>query len=100
VGRILEIPLNNQGFDDFIAWSFNKNGRYSVQSGYYLQWRHSFGGRGGELALPGSSAINPIWKILWRLKLPSKIKIFLWRFLHGIIPVKSTLVNRHIGTNG
>jgi hypothetical protein len=60
VGRISEIPLNNQGFDDFIAWSFNKNGRYSVRSGYYLQWRHSFGGRGGELALPGSSAINPV----------------------------------------
>jgi hypothetical protein len=28
VGRILEIPLHNQGFDDFIAWNFNKNGHY------------------------------------------------------------------------
>jgi hypothetical protein len=28
--RILQIPLNNHGFDDFIVWSASKNGRYSV----------------------------------------------------------------------
>jgi hypothetical protein len=32
--------------------------------------------------------------------LPGKIKIFMWRALHGIIPLKSILVNRHIGTSG
>jgi hypothetical protein len=100
VQRILEIPLNNQGFDDFIAWHYNKNGRYSVRSGYHIQWKHTFGARQGQLALPGSSAINPVWKELWRLKIPSKCKIFLWRALHAIIPLKSILVNRHIGTSG
>jgi hypothetical protein len=40
VERILEIPLNVQGFQDFIAWHYNKNGRYTVKSGYYIQWRH------------------------------------------------------------
>jgi hypothetical protein len=43
VQRILEIPLNNQGFDDFIAWHYNKNGRYSVRSGYHIQWKHTLG---------------------------------------------------------
>jgi hypothetical protein len=100
VGRILEIPLHNQGFDDFIAWNFNKNGRYSVRSGYHLQWRHQFGARGAHLALPGSSALNPVWKELWQMKVPSKIKIFLWRALHGIVPLKSILANKHIGTSG
>jgi ribonuclease HI len=100
VQRILEIPLNNQGFDDFIAWHYNKNGRYSVRSGYHIQWKHTFGARQGQMALPGSSASNPVWKELWRLKIPSKCKIFLWRALHAIIPLKSILVNRHIGTSG
>jgi hypothetical protein len=27
VNRILQIPLNNHGFDDFIAWQFTKHGR-------------------------------------------------------------------------
>jgi hypothetical protein len=69
VNRILEIPLNNQGFNDFIAWKYNKNGRYSVHSGYHLQWRHMFGPRENLLALPGTSATNPVWKSLWKLKI-------------------------------
>jgi ribonuclease HI len=100
VKRILEIPINVQGFDDFIAWNYKKNGRYSVKSGYHLQWRHTFGPRANQLALPGTSALNPVWKTVWQLKLPSKIKIFLWRALHGVIPLKSILANRHVGTSG
>jgi hypothetical protein len=59
---ILEIPLNNHGFEGFIVWHYNKNGRYSVRSGYHLQWNHAFGGRAGQLALPSSSATNPAYK--------------------------------------
>jgi hypothetical protein len=65
VQRILEIQLNNQGFDDFIAWHYNKNGKHSVRSVYHLQWKHAFGVRAGQLAVPGSSTTNPIWKVLW-----------------------------------
>jgi hypothetical protein len=64
VNRILEISLHNQGFEDFIAWNYNKNGRYSVRSGYHLQWRHTFGPRAGQLALPGTSVLNPVWKTI------------------------------------
>jgi hypothetical protein len=39
VRRILEIPLHNQGFDDFIAWAYNNHGRYTVRSCYHLQWK-------------------------------------------------------------
>jgi hypothetical protein len=30
VGRILQIPINDQGFDDSVSWSFTKHGRYIV----------------------------------------------------------------------
>jgi hypothetical protein len=36
VNRILQIPLHNRGFDDFVAWGFSKHGRYTVRSGYHL----------------------------------------------------------------
>jgi hypothetical protein len=93
VYQILQILLHNRGFDDFIAWSYTKHGRYTIRSGYHLQWRHQFDASAGQLALPGSSALNPVWKTLWQLKVPSKVKIFLWRALHGILP------NRHIGNS-
>jgi hypothetical protein len=65
-----------------------------------VQWKHQFGPSAGQLALPGGSATNPVWKIIWKLKVPAKVKIFIWRSLHGIIPVKCVLANRHIGTSG
>jgi hypothetical protein len=97
VNRILQIPLHSRGFDDFVAWGFTKNGKYTVRSGYHLQWRLQFGASASHLALPGSSATNPVWKMLWKIDVPSKIKIFIWRALHGILPLKCILANRHIG---
>jgi hypothetical protein len=100
VGRILQIPLNNRGFEDFIAWGFTSNGKYSVRSGYHLQWWHEFGPSAGQLSLPGSSINNPVWKELWKLHIPSKVKKIVWRALHGILPLKCILANRHIGDSG
>jgi hypothetical protein len=100
VWRILQIPLNNQGFSDFMAWPLTNHGRYTVRSGYHLQWRHQFGPRAAQLALPRRSALNPVWKTILKLKIPGKVKIFIWRALHGITPVKCILANRHIGTSG
>jgi hypothetical protein len=51
------------------------------------------------LALPGGSTNNPVWKTLWRLKLPSKVKVFIWRSLHGIVPLNCILANRDIDTS-
>jgi hypothetical protein len=50
--------------------------------------------------LPGRSASNPIWKNVWKLQIPSKVKIFIRRALHGILPLKGILANRHIGNVG
>jgi ribonuclease HI len=91
--------MNTHGFEDFIAWGFSQNGIFTVRSAYHLQWRHQFGPSAGQV-VQGSSSSNPIWRSIWKLKIPSKIKIFIWRALHGILPLKSILVNRHIGTSG
>ena len=32
--------------------------------------------------------------------IPTKVKLFIWRALHGIVPLKCILANRHIGTTG
>ena len=60
VNRILQIPLNTNGFEDFIVWNFTRHGRYTMRSGYYIQWRHQFGPRAAQMALPGSAASNPV----------------------------------------
>jgi hypothetical protein len=69
-------------------------------SGYYLQWHHQFAAKAANLSILGGSASNPVWKMLWCMKIPSKVKIFMWRVLHGILPLKYILYNCYIGTTG
>lgn len=95
--RILQIPLFHAEIEDFVAWQLTKNGVFSVRSAYYKQWEANFDEN--DLGLVRySTAPHPIWRKLWSLKVPAKIKIFLWRCLHNAIPCFSVLANRHIGS--
>lgn len=40
--------------------------------------------------------INNIWKKVWNLKIPGKIKHFAWKVLHGLLPCLGILSDRHI----
>jgi hypothetical protein len=44
----------------------------------------------------GPVQVNPVWEELWKLSVPSKVKIFGWKALHGIVPGMGVLANRHI----
>jgi hypothetical protein len=88
--RIMQISIQNQGSNDFVAWNFTSHGRFTVRSAYRSQWRHQLGASAGQIALSERSAINPVWKTVWKLKIPNKVKKkIVWRVLHGILPLKS-----------
>jgi hypothetical protein len=95
---ILQIPLHYNVFDDFVAWHGTKSGVFSVRSAYHIEWKHQFNGLTFRSLISGTSLNNPIWKNLWKLDAPAKVKIFCWRLMHGIIPIKAILMKRHIGT--
>ncbi|KAK6151578.1 hypothetical protein DH2020_014213 [Rehmannia glutinosa] len=42
-------------------------------------------------ASSGSGTKGNLWKWLWALNVPTKIKIFLWKCAHGILPTKTKL---------
>jgi hypothetical protein len=75
--RIMQILINNKGFKDFVVWSHTKHGRYTVRSGYHTQWKHQFGPNVVHLAAPSVSAMNPVWKTIWKLKILNKVIFFL-----------------------
>jgi hypothetical protein len=37
-----------------------------------------------------------MWKKIWSLKLPGKIKIFLWRLLHNSLPTRRNIKRKHV----
>ena len=94
--NILAIPLSPHLQEDFVAWHKTKNFLFSVRSAYHIEWDHQFGARTRREDGQGSAEPNPVWDILWKLKIPSKIKVFLWKALHGTFPGMAILASRHI----
>nr|XP_020200228.1 uncharacterized protein LOC109786057 [Aegilops tauschii subsp. strangulata] len=58
------------------------------------EWEHQFGSR--MVSTEGPPTVNPVWSIIWKLKVPSKIKIYMWRALRGVILGMGVLAHRHI----
>ncbi|KAK6163647.1 hypothetical protein DH2020_000511 [Rehmannia glutinosa] len=53
-----------------------------------------------NLNSPSSSGNEAgLWKWLWYLKIPNKVKVFLWKCVICILPTKGALRRRGVGTN-
>jgi ribonuclease HI len=99
VTRILKIPLAVGMMEDFVSWNYTNTGIFTVRTAYHIEWDHQHGRKLRRTNHQGSAAINPVWASLWALRVPAKMKIFSWRFVHGTIPCKAVLANRHIITS-
>jgi hypothetical protein len=91
---ILALPVH-EGRDNVIACNFDNHGRFSVRSAYkvcrddIMRERSCSGAQGSSSDEP-----DPIWKMIWQIKAPSKVKHFLWRVCHNSHPLRSNLVQR------
>ena len=94
--RILNIPLARNLMEDFVGGHYTKSGVFSVRSCYHMEWEHQHGRKLRRTSGFGSLSTLPIWKTLWSLNVPAKIKIHCWRALLGAIPCNGVLANRHI----
>lgn len=80
---ILATRVPQQVIGDIIAWSRSSNGLYTVKFGYRL-WHAQ---NAGSLLTTQSGG----WNKIWRLVLPHKMKIFVWRFCRNNLPVWNRL---------
>ncbi|WVZ69705.1 hypothetical protein U9M48_018450 [Paspalum notatum var. saurae] len=78
VARVAFVQLD--GHHDKAIWSLTKHGYFTVKSLYNF--------------LVNQSAL-PLNKNLWKLKLPLKIKIFVWFLMKGVILTKDNLKKRN-----
>lgn len=68
------IPLPRTPQEDMLLWHFDKKRSYTVKSGYQIILSLKF-------SEPPIASINGPhgWQKIWKLKLPEKIKFFVWR---------------------
>ncbi|XP_042958064.1 uncharacterized protein LOC122293585 [Carya illinoinensis] len=66
---------------------------FSVKSAYHLQVSiHD--SKSGQGSRPSNHGV--LWKLLWKLKVPNKVKMFLWRVAKDILPTRANLYRRKI----
>jgi hypothetical protein len=73
-----------------------KNPSLSVKSSYYVEWDHRFG---GNLCQPNGQEtmqVGSVWQIIWSLDCLAKLKIFIWKTLHGTLAYGVNLSKKHV----
>ena len=97
VEAILSIPLCASGARDKIVWAEDKNGRFSVRSAYKMAMEDGLDG--GRSSCSSQSELRKVWKGLWGMNLPNKVKHFAWKACRNILATKENLCKRKITPN-
>lgn len=91
--QIKAIPLCALSQPDFLYWALEKNGVYLVKSGYKLICEEA---RIEKASGSTRIGVAGLWSRIWKLKVPGKIKHFLWRACSNYFPTKVNLMKRKI----
>ncbi|KAA3462679.1 reverse transcriptase [Gossypium australe] len=83
--RILRIPLAKIPHEDFLAWSGEHSGEFSVKSAYKLL--QSFDPR----AYAVQNVYKEFYRKLWNIELPTKVKIIAWKASWNYLPTRANL---------
>ncbi|RYQ92149.1 hypothetical protein Ahy_B09g098304 [Arachis hypogaea] len=92
---ITRTPISLINKKDNLIWPYTAEGHYTVKSGYRAA-KEEKDAKEEEKLNEASSSQNhrEIWGTIWRLPVPQKIRMFLWKAVEGILPVNSNLYKR------
>ncbi|XP_074272231.1 uncharacterized protein LOC141595809 [Silene latifolia] len=81
---------------DCIYWKHTTNGEYSVKSGYGVAFSHFMEKHASnkDKTRMSDNSIRFCQKVLWKLPVPQKWKVFLWRLISDSLPMGSSLAQR------
>ncbi|KAL0004830.1 hypothetical protein SO802_012391 [Lithocarpus litseifolius] len=90
---IKKIPLSQEAAEDILFWPHSCDGRYNCKTGYRFLKEEE------ELNVESRVAANDykhVWREIWSLKVPPKVKSLLWRACRNAMPTKNALFQRKI----
>ncbi|KAF7128149.1 hypothetical protein RHSIM_Rhsim11G0140100 [Rhododendron simsii] len=90
---IKSTPISWSGGEDKLTWVHSRSGNFTVKSGYHLAFQLTEEKDRGQDS--SSSKLNSIlWKKIWNLKSPPRLKHFLWRIIRNAVSTKENLFAR------
>ena len=92
---VKSIPLPQQGVEDRLFWPFTQTGTYTSKSGYrFLKSKKEIVEVSARLMKD-----RELWRGIWSMQVPNKIKNFIGRACRNSLPTKENLVRRTIIEN-
>ncbi|XP_024156347.1 uncharacterized protein LOC112164377 [Rosa chinensis] len=94
VDVIASIPLSVRTPDDKRVWHWDKRGVYSVKSGYHAYRLTENVSNLASSSRSSGRAADLHWKVLWKARVPPKVRSFIWRMHREIIPTRAALAKK------
>ena len=79
--------------EDVLFWPYTSNGVYSCKSGYRFLKEEAKMEVTNQVP---SLRDKHVWKAIWSMQVPQKVKTFIWRACCNAMPMKQALVKRTI----
>lgn len=90
---IKSMPVSFHTDRDSLIWPRTSDGVYLVRSAYQILANDSLLSQAGS-SNPDDS--KPLWNGIWKLKVPNKVKHFMWQAANESLPTKCNLYARHV----
>jgi hypothetical protein len=76
VDEVMKIRPMQYGYEDFVAWYYEKSRIFTVKSAYKLTIRAKQMNESQSRSSLGSTEGRPIYKGIWSADVPPKVRIF------------------------
>ncbi|KAL6130521.1 hypothetical protein ACLB2K_068900 [Fragaria x ananassa] len=90
--QICSIPLSRRVLTDRMIWKPEKRGFYTVKSAYWIA--RSTVMPNALASTSSGNAFLPLWKKLWKARVPGKVMHCAWRACHDLLPTRAKLVTK------
>ena len=97
---IQKIPACMGIGNDKMIWHHDNKGQYSVKSGYKMLKQQARENNLTRLGAGNSQRNNEIWSSIWHLKIPPKVRVFLWKCSWNALATNEALKKRGCRVEG
>ncbi|RYR21959.1 hypothetical protein Ahy_B03g067250 [Arachis hypogaea] len=79
------------------GWPYRSDGQYSVRTGYHFAKEEKDAREERNLSKASTNQnLRKVWKMLWKLPVPQKVKLLLWKAMQEILLLNANLYQRMI----
>ena len=86
--QICKIKIPRSEVEDCVAWHEEKSGVFTVRSAYKVGENLKQQNNALASSSRNDADDRSIWDLIWKIKVPEKVRIFAWRVATNTLPTK------------